>query len=106
LVRVWINWEINDDDFVLQNFLIRSLLNRLLMFGTKKGEELFLLCCVYGRFLSINKASTARPTMITTNRPAIAGTKYMSATDVGVAVGAAVAAGAASTTKALWANDA
>ena len=30
--------------------------------------------------------------MIRTNRPAIAGTKYMSATDVGVAVGAAVAA--------------
>ena len=30
--------------------------------------------------------------MIKTNRPAIAGTKYMLATDVGVAVGAAVAA--------------
>ena len=31
--------------------------------------------------------------MIKTNRPAIAGTKYVSATDAGVAVGAAVAAG-------------
>ncbi len=31
--------------------------------------------------------------MITTNRPAIAGTKYVSATDVGIAVGAAVHAG-------------
>ena len=29
--------------------------------------------------------------MIKTNRPAIAGTKYMSATDVGVAVGTGVA---------------
>ena len=32
--------------------------------------------------------------MIMTNRPAIAGTKYMSATDVGVDVGAAVVVGA------------
>ena len=34
--------------------------------------------------------------MIITNRPAIAGTKYRLATDVGVAVGAAVAAGGVS----------
>ena len=35
--------------------------------------------------------------MIRTNRPAIAGTKYMSAADVGVAVGAAVGAAAVAT---------
>ena len=37
--------------------------------------------------------------MIKTNIPAIAGTKYMSAADVGVAVGAEVAATAFITTK-------
>ena len=41
----------------------------------------------YGRFLSTNNVTKARPTMITTNRPAIAGTKYRSATAVGLAVG-------------------
>ena len=60
---------------------------------------------VYGRFLSINKASTAPTTMIATNRPAIAGTKYMSATDVGVGVGAVVAAGAGSTAKLVSEDD-
>ncbi len=39
--------------------------------------------------------------MIKTNRPAIAGTKYMSATDVGVGVGVAVAAGASMTVNAV-----
>ncbi len=43
--------------------------------------------------------------MITTNRPAIAGTKYMSATDVGVGVGVAVAAGACATAKEVSAFD-
>jgi divalent metal cation (Fe/Co/Zn/Cd) transporter len=65
-----------------------------LFFKTKKGGNVVFVWHFYGRFLSINKARTARPTMITTNSPAIAGTKYMSATDVGVGVGVAVAAGA------------
>ncbi len=39
--------------------------------------------------------------MIKTNRPAIAGTKYVSAVDAGVGVGAAVAATSFSTKKAL-----
>ncbi len=59
----------------------------------------------YGRFLSTNKARTIKPTMIKMNRPAIAGTKYKSATDVGVAVGAAVAAGAACTSIAVSADE-
>ena len=54
----------------------------------------------YGRFLSINRASTAPTMMIATMMPATAGTKYMSATDsAGAAVGAGVA-GAGSTTNA------
>ena len=40
----------------------------------------------YGRFLSINRANTMPIMMIATNRPAIAGTKYVSATDIGVEV--------------------
>jgi hypothetical protein len=60
----------------------------------EKGKLVFFLTWVYGRFLSINKASTIATMMIRTNRPAIAGTKYVLATDVGVAVGAAVAEGA------------
>ena len=43
--------------------------------------------------------------MIKTNSPAIAGTKYASATDVGVDVGVAVAAWAESTTKLVTADD-
>ena len=39
-------------------------------------------------------------TMIRTNRPAIAGTKYMSATDVGVGVGEAGATAGDTTTAA------
>ena len=64
-----------------------------LLFKTKKGGSVVFVWHFYGRFLSINKASTIATTMIRTNSPAIAGTKYMSATDVGVGVGAAVAAG-------------
>ena len=46
-------------------------------------------------FLSINRAKTMATMMIRTNKPAIAGTKYWSATDVaGGAVGAGVAAAA------------
>jgi len=56
---------------------------------------MFLFSVFYGRFLSIESTTTARTAMIRTNRPAIAGTKYRLATDVGVAVGAAVAPGAA-----------
>ena len=43
--------------------------------------------------------------MIRTNRPAIAGTKYMSATDVGVVVGAGVAPGADTTTAVVSAHE-
>jgi hypothetical protein len=38
-------------------------------------------CLFYGRFLSIKIAITAPTTMIATNKPAIAGIKYWSATD-------------------------
>jgi hypothetical protein len=65
-----------------------------LFFKTKKGESDVFVWHFYGRFLSINRASTTATTMIRTNKPAIAGTKYVLATDVGVAVGAAVAEGA------------
>ena len=58
----------------------------------KKGKiELCSYASLYARFLSINRASTIATTMIKTNKPAIAGTKYMSATDVGVDVGVTVA---------------
>ena len=43
--------------------------------------------------------------MIKTNRPAIAGTKYVSATDVGVAVGAEVDVGSFITLKYVSADD-
>lgn len=43
--------------------------------------------------------------MIKTNSPAIAGTKYVSATDVRVGVGAVVAAGAFITSKAVCEYD-
>jgi len=60
---------------------------------------------VYGRFLSISRASTIATTMMRTNRPAIAGTKYMSATDVGVAVGAGVPVAGDAMTAAHSPND-
>jgi hypothetical protein len=63
----------------------------------KKEENEDFVGRAYGRFLSISLSisiTTAPTTMIATNRPAIAGTKYMSATDCGVGVGAVVAAGA------------
>jgi hypothetical protein len=47
----------------------------------------------HGFFLSINRTNTIATTMIRTNRAANAGTKYVSATDAGIGVGAAVAAG-------------
>jgi len=53
----------------------------------KKEGELFFYV-FYGRFLSINRASTIATTMIRTNNPAIAGTKYVSAADAEVGVGA------------------
>ena len=43
--------------------------------------------------------------MIRMNSPAIAGTKYMSATDVGVAVGAGVAAAGDTTTAEVSAHE-
>jgi hypothetical protein len=58
----------------------------------KKGESIVFVWRFYGRFLSISSITTARTTMIRTNKPAIAGTKYMSATDAGVGVGATVVA--------------
>ena len=71
----------------------------------KKGSDVFVWR-FYGRFLSINRASTIKPTMIRTNRPAIAGTKYMSATDVGVAVGDAEGAAGDTTVAAHSADEA
>ena len=65
----------------------------------------FLFGISYGFFLSINRANTISPTMIRTNSAAIAGTKYMSATDVGVAVGAAVTVREV-TVKCVWADEA
>jgi len=62
---------------------------------------MFLFAIFYARFLSINRASTIATTMMRMNRPAIAGTKYMSATDVGVAVGADVAGAGDETTTAV-----
>ena len=61
---------------------------------TKKGEMWFFVGVFYGLFLSINKDTRTRPTTMTTNKPAIAGTKYVLATEAGVAVGAAVDDGA------------
>ena len=58
---------------------------------TKKRKGIFCLCFVYGRFRSIIITTKARTMMIRTNSPAIAGTKYVSATEVAaVAVGCAV----------------
>jgi hypothetical protein len=74
---------------------IQSLLSPhslLDFFWTKKGERKVFVQHVYGRFLSINKASTMATTMIKTNKPAIAGTKYMSATDTGCVDGVGVGA--------------
>jgi len=65
----------------------------------EKGDICFSLTWVYGRFLSIISITKARTMIIRTNSPAIDGTKYMSATDCGVGVGAAVAAGACATAK-------
>ena len=68
---------------------------------------MFCVCVwFYGRFLSINRASTIATTMIRTNIPAIAGTKYVSAIDVEVAVGVAVAEGACCTVMAVSAFEA
>jgi hypothetical protein len=63
----------------------------------KKGNFCFALCTFYGRFLSINRASRTTTTITKANRPTVAGTKYMSATDAGVGVGAGVSAGAEAT---------
>jgi hypothetical protein len=52
----------------------------------------FWVASFYGRFLSDKIASKAKPMIITTIMAMTAGTKYRLATDVGVAVGAAVAA--------------
>ena len=59
----------------------------------KKGGSIVFVRRFYGRFLSAKTASTAKPTIIMTIMAMTAGTKYKVATDVGVAVGAAVAAG-------------
>jgi hypothetical protein len=70
-----------------QSLLSPYLFYRTLFFETKKGGNDVFVWRFYGLFLSINRASTIATMAIRTNRPAIAGTKYMSATDVGVAVG-------------------
>jgi hypothetical protein len=84
------------------------LKNQLLFRSYKKrkwGKLVFFFAYIYGRFLSINRASTIATTMMRTNRPAIAGTKYMSATDVGVVVGAGVAPGADTTIAEVSAHE-
>jgi hypothetical protein len=82
-------------------FLLHSFFLRL-----KKGKDCFCFVnCFYGCFLSIKRANTMATMMIKTNKPAIAGTKYMSAADWGgVSVGAAVGC-AALTAKAVTACD-
>ena len=64
------------------------------MFEDKKnGKEICFVLGFYGRFLSNTNTTRARTMMISTNNPAMAGTKYVSATEVAaVAVGADVAA--------------
>jgi hypothetical protein len=47
----------------------------------KRGAFGFSLACVYGRLLNVIKESQI-PTTIKTNKLPIAGTKYLSATDV------------------------
>jgi hypothetical protein len=77
--------------------LTACLLAALCVKKTKRKEEfVWFLLDVY-RFLSISTISTAPTAMIATIMPAVAGTKYMSATDSGVGVGGGVAAGASST---------
>ena len=83
-----------------QSLLSIIISSQFVFFKTKKGKVMLLLGTFYGFFLSINSASTIATTMIRTNSPAIAGTKYMLATDVGVAVGAGVAGAAGSTS--MW----
>ena len=59
--------------------------NKLLLdnVNKKKGVNLvFSLACVYGRLLNVIKDRPI-PTTIKTNKLPIAGTKYLSATDVG-----------------------
>jgi hypothetical protein len=66
------------------------------LYSQKKGREIDFLFAAsfYGRFRSIIITTKARTMMIKTNSPAIAGTKYVSATDVAVvAVGVDVDAG-------------
>ena len=75
-------------------------------FKIKKGErEVVFIVSLYGRFLIIINTSIANTMMIRTNKPAIAGTKYMSAVDcAGVAAGVAVGC-SASTVNAVSACD-
>jgi hypothetical protein len=63
---------------------IESILGKVVLnlFEEKKEKEDGLII-FYGRFLSTNTAIIARPTMISTNSPAIAGTKYKSAAEAG-----------------------
>jgi hypothetical protein len=67
----------------------------LLKKGRGKIWKNFLFTRFYGLFLNIPITTSTRTIMTKTNSPAIAGTKYMSATEVGVAGGGvAVGAGA------------
>ena len=59
----------------------------------------------YGRFLSNNTATSARTMMIKTNSPAIAGTKYISATDAAVVAVDVGVAGVVSTAKLVSEDD-
>ena len=64
----------------------------------KKGwKVVFIWFLPYGRFLSNSIVIKAPTTMIATNKPVIAGTKYWSATDC-TGIGVGVGVGAASST--------
>ena len=65
---------------------------------TKRGKWIFVWL-IYGRFLSITTTSMTIIMTSRANMAAIAGTKYVSAIDSGVGVGAAVAAGSELTVK-------
>jgi hypothetical protein len=98
LLRLWniIKEKKNACKYTLFVNLTRALsahISSSLVFKTKKGGNDVFVWRFYGRFLSINRAKTTKPTMIKTNRAAATGIKYVSATDVGVAVGAVVTVG-------------
>ena len=71
----------------------------------QKKEEVVFLWFFYGRFFSNKIASKAPTAMITTNRPAIAGIKYVSAIDCGAGVAGVGVGAVGSTVKAVSACE-